>query len=159
MPIPTPVKDAVKVSRKTFINPSAWFGYSLFLAQIQSTWEMVKGLFTIPVPQRVETFEEAVDRFGLSESDLVKIHRRYLIFAYLFGLLAVISLIAAGYFLFKKHAFLAFVLAITVAMLFLVNGFRYHFWAFQIQFRQLGCSFREWWAGKPFEHRQDGSEQ
>lgn len=142
---------AVKVSRRTFFNPSKWFGYALFEAQIQATIGLIRRLFIPAQATHQETFAEAVARQGLSEADLKKAHARYLLFTAFFLL---VGLIFGGYgfYLLIYYASVAgLLLSLAAAGLCLANAFRFHFMAFQIRHRKLGCTFTEWLAGKTTE--------
>jgi intracellular multiplication protein IcmV len=147
-----PVKDIFKVTRKTFVNPAEWFGFGIFINQLNTTWEMVKGLFTAQRPARVETFAEAVKRLRLTEQDLAATYRNYLIFTGVFLLLG-FATIGFGVYLLLAHTVFGAILSLPTAGLFFVNAFRYHFWAFQIKHRKLGCTFAEWRAGKVLPSR------
>ena len=38
------VRDAFKVSRKTFFNPRAWFNYDEFKGQNNALWNLLRGV-------------------------------------------------------------------------------------------------------------------
>lgn len=137
-------KSAIKISRKTFFNPSGWVGYSLLKSQIQSTFDFMSNAFTPAEAARKETFEQAMERLNLTEDYLKKTRTRYLIVAVVFLVLALGTVVAGIDLLIHHGTFAGFVLAIPTATLFFVNAFRYHFWAFQIKKRKLGCTFQEW---------------
>ena len=140
------VKDIFKVSFKTFINPAGWLGLNAVKQNTRTTWDLIKGLFIIPTPERAETFDEAVKRFNLTSADILEREKDYLFYAFIFLVLAV-SLLAFGcYLLFVDRSFAGFVLGIAVAALFTSQAFRYHFWYFQMKQRKLGCTFDEWRA-------------
>jgi len=143
-----PVKDVFKVTRKTFLNPSAWFGYSVFSNQLRDSWAVIKNLFVAPKATRRETFAQAMRRLHLTEEDVAATRRNYLIYAALFLVLAVATVGFGMYLLVAHIAILGALLSVPVAGLFAVNALRYHFWAFQIQHRKLGCTLAEWRAGR-----------
>jgi intracellular multiplication protein IcmV len=142
------IKDIFKVSRKTFFNPAAWFSDALFVNS-KITWNLVKDLFIAPTQAKQETFAEAVKRMNLSEADIQETEQRYLLFALVFLVLACLSGIYGLYLLIIAKTLAGFALALAVVALFLAQAFRYHFWYFQTKFRKLGCTFDEWWQGKP----------
>ncbi|MDX1900678.1 MAG: type IVB secretion system protein IcmV [Gammaproteobacteria bacterium] len=144
MSIKDDAKNAIKISRKTFFNPSGWIGYGLLKTQIQTTWDFVSNIFTPAEPARIETFEQAMQRLGLTEDSLQKTRTRYLITSAVFLVLALVTVVEGIRLLSQHGTFAGFVLAIPTAALFFVNAFRYHFWAFQIKKRKLGCTFQEW---------------
>ncbi len=139
-----PIKDVFKVSRKTFINPSAWIGLPELKDTTKTLWQIVRGLFVVPQAGEPETFEESLARQGLTEEDVKEQAERYFIFAVIFATLAVVSVIFAFYLLFAERTFSGFLLGLAVTILFGSQAFRYHFWVFQIQSRKLGCTFEEW---------------
>lgn len=143
-----PLKDAIKVTRKTFFNPVGWFGYNLFQSQIQTTVDLARGIFVAARAKRTETFAQAVARLGLVEADIVRIHRNFLLYA-VFFLLTGVSVFAWGiWLLVHHHTFSGLLLGIASSGLAFVMAFRYHFLAFQIKHRKLGCSFDEWLSGR-----------
>ncbi|EKD73664.1 MAG: intracellular multiplication protein IcmV [uncultured bacterium] len=146
------LKDVVKVSRRTFFNPRGWSGYDLVKAQFAITWNILKNLFTPQTPLRQETFEEAMKRMHLSEEMLQDTSRNYLIFAYVFALFGLLTLVFSFYLLFHHGTAAGWILGLFSTALFFVFGFRYHFWHFQIKHRKLGCTFQEWRAGKTWDH-------
>jgi intracellular multiplication protein IcmV len=54
----------------------------------------------------------------------------------------------AGYFVAAHYSLAGFFLLLTVTALLFANAFRFHFWAFQISQRKLGCTLAEWRRGK-----------
>jgi intracellular multiplication protein IcmV len=143
-----PVKDALKVSRKTFFNPSAWLGYGQLKESTSAIWGVIKTLFVPAKPQRTETFEEAMVRFNVTEDELKEKQNVFLTYAYGFVLFAVCSFVIGFFLLIHHKTVLGWLLALAVTTLFLSQAFRYHFWYFQIKNRKLGCTFKEWRQGK-----------
>lgn len=145
------LKNVFKITRKTFFNPSAWIGLNGLVDQFRTTWSVIKNLFTIRKPERQETFEQAMQRFNLTEQDVVQIKSRYLYYSLLFLSLAGVVFLYAFYLLILKDTFAGWMLGMAVSTLLLANAFRYNFWFFQIKHKKLGCTFDEWWRGKPFD--------
>lgn len=146
------LKDVFKVSRKTFFNPSGWLGYNEIKSYTRFLWETLKNLFIPAKPEHSETFEQALDRLHLTETDIQISAKHYLIYAIIFVVLAV-GAIGYSFYLLLVHGTLAgWILSIAVAALFFSQAFRFHFWYFQIKHRKLGCTFAEWRRGKPFEN-------
>ena len=146
-----PLKDVVKVSRKTFFDPRGWAGYDLLRAQFVITWGILKNLFSPAAPTREETFEEAVKRLHLSEEAIQQTSRNYLIFSYVFVLCGLGTLGFSFHLLLNHGTAAGWILGLLSTALFFVFSFRYHFWHFQIKHRKLGCTFAEWRQGKPFD--------
>lgn len=138
------VRDVLKVSRKTFFNPSAWLGVDLIKEQHQVIWGFVKSLFTKPKPTRTETFAEAMARLNLTEDDIQSAYSNYRYFALLFFGLGLLTFAYAFYLLFRHTTFTGWLLGLAVSALFMSQAFRFDFWAFQIKRRALGITFAEW---------------
>ncbi|MCD6039353.1 MAG: hypothetical protein K0S27_753 [Gammaproteobacteria bacterium] len=147
------VKDIFKISRKTFFNPSAWLGLKELGAYTRIIGDNLKTTFTQPKPQYTETFEQALKRLNVTETDLQHNARNYKLYALIFLILSVIALIGGFYYLFKYGTFAGWILATMVALLLAVQAFRFDFWYFQIKHRKLGCTFDEWWREKSHLHK------
>ena len=144
-----PLKDAVKVSRKTFFNPAGWLGYDMLKTQFRVTWDLIKTLFTVPIAQREETFDQAVTRFKLTDQQLNNISRNFLIYSAIFVACGILTVTFAFYLLIHHGTFAGLLLGIAAAAVFFTYAFRYSFWRFQIKNRRLGCTFDEWLHNKP----------
>jgi intracellular multiplication protein IcmV len=108
----------------------------------------------VPTPEHVETFEEAKVRLELTENDIQKSKDSYLLYAIIFVCLAAVTFSTSFFIFLKYHTFLGWLIANLVTILFLSQALRFHFWYFQIKHRKLGCTFQEWWHGKPNEESQ-----
>lgn len=149
-----PIKDVFKVSRKTFINPSAWIGYKSLSNGTKAIWGVIKDTITPDKPQRQETFEQAMQRFKLTETDIQKQSKDYFFYSISFVLLAAFSFMASFYFLFIHKTFAGLLLGFAVTALFLAQAFRFNFWHFQIKHRKLGCTFDEWRHGRTIDRKE-----
>lgn len=138
------LKDIVKVNRKTFIDPRSWLGYDNVKEQTRTLWTTVKELFVTPTPKRQESFEQAVQRFNLTDEDLAEAQKNFLFFAGFFLVLAVFSLFVGFYLIVFHRTFAGLILAFATTALFGAQAFKYHFWSFQIKHRKLGCTFQEY---------------
>jgi intracellular multiplication protein IcmV len=143
------IRDIFKVSRKTFFDPSAWLDIEALRAYNLTIWDSVKGLFQAPVGGKNETFDEATKRLGLTEKDIESAQRNYLIYALIFAVLTVALFIFTIYLGFYHRTFHGVLLGLVTTGFCAAQAFRFHFWYFQIKFRQLGLTFEEWKRGKP----------
>ena len=146
------LKDVFKVSRKTFIDPAAWFGYGTVKGITQTLWGLVRGLFVTAEPTAVaptETYAEALQRLNLTDETAQANAKNYFIFALFFAALSFGVLVYGLYLLLFHRSFLGFLLALAVTALLSAQAFQLHFWYFQVKHRKLGCTFDEWWQGKP----------
>lgn len=148
------VRDIFKISRKTFFNPSAWLDAEALAANSKNTWGDIKGLFTAVPSGEQETFDEAASRLKLSAADIKRMQGNYFMYALVFASLGVLSVLYSFYLLFHHNTFHGWILALASAALFFSQGFRFHFWCFQIKHRKLGCTIEEWRRGKPFDKRE-----
>jgi intracellular multiplication protein IcmV len=149
------VRQVFKISRKTFFNPSAWLDIDALKTQNKAIGRILKTLFASAKPTREETFEQAMQRQGLSEADIQGIANSYRWYAGIFLFFGIVVFIFAFYLLFSHSTFHGWLLAIAASALFFGQAFRYDFWVFQIKKRQLGCTFAEWkrhWLGGRVSH-------
>lgn len=146
-----PIKDILKVSRKTFFDPRGWLGYDTLKNQTQATWRFLKEAFTPTQVVREETFEQAMEQMKVTEADIQKISLNYLSYAIFFAALAVPMFFYGFFLLIHYRTFGGWMLSMAVTALLLAQAFRFHFWHFQIKYRKLGCTFAEWRSGKPFD--------
>ncbi|RDI41686.1 type IVB secretion system protein IcmV [Aquicella lusitana] len=139
-----------KVSRKTFVDPGSWVGSDSIKEQNQTIWSILKDIFVSPeAPVKKETFEEAAKRLELTEEDIKQARANYYFYAILFAVLGAATALFSLYLLFFHLSFYGLLLAAAASGLFFAQAFRFHFWYFQIKHRKLGCTFDEWWSGKP----------
>lgn len=143
------IRDAFKISRKTFFNPLGWVGYNELKTYSRIIWGNLKDVGTIEKPERTETFEEAMQRFDITETDLNRISETYLLYAIFFVIIAAFAFVGGFIFLIGYGRFAGFILAMACVAILLSYAFRFHFWHFQIKHRKLGCTFAEWRAGRP----------
>lgn len=143
-----PLPKVLKVTRKTFFDPTSWIGYDDLKAQNKTLFQIIFSLFVIPKAEKSETFEEAMQRFNISLPQADSIASRYKRYAILFVVAGLATLSFAVYLLFFPVILTGFLLGIATAALLLVQAFKYDFWAFQIRHRKLGCTFAEWKSGK-----------
>jgi intracellular multiplication protein IcmV len=148
-----PLKDVVKVSRKTFFNPMGWLGYDMLKAQFRLSRDVLKDSFTPAEPTRKESFAEAMKRLNVTEEDVIQTATRYFLFSIVFVVLGLLTAGFGFYLLFAHGSLAGFILGLVSATLFVVYAFRYNFWYFQIKHRKLGCTFDEWRSGKVNEEQ------
>jgi intracellular multiplication protein IcmV len=143
------IRDIFKVSFRTYFNPKAWVGVTNIKATTGVIWGVTKNLFNAPKPAHVETFENAIQRLHLKEEDLEKSQKHFLTYAVVFVILAGFTFATSFYMAMAYHTFFGWLFSILATLLFLSQALRFHFWYFQIKHRKLGCTFAEWWHGKP----------
>lgn len=138
------VRDIFKVSWKTFVNPTAWFGYDQVRDQSLDMWAVLKNLFTIAKPRTKESFHEAMQRLKLSEDDVKDtaiIYRLYALILFIFGLLVFYY---SFYILFKHWVWTGWLMGMAATGLCFAQAFKYDFWSLQMRRKTLGLTFRDW---------------
>lgn len=138
------IRNALKVGLKTFVNPRGWVDYDSLKYQNKIIYKNLKPLFSKPQPIRGETFDQAIQRLGLSEADIqatIKSYRRYSIFFVIIGL---ITFYYSFYLLFRHVSFASWLLGLGAAGLFFGQAFKYDFWVLQMHKRTLGLTFADW---------------
>lgn len=132
---------------KPLVNVPAWMG----LRQISETGQVIgqitRNIFTMPEKNGyVESFEEAVNRMGLTETDIERKTKVFLIGSLMYASAAVAMLVYSFYLIKSGHlggAWMCFCLTALLGSL----TFRESFSFFQIKSRRLGCSFFDWYKG------------
>lgn len=130
-----------------FINVPAWLGGRTIIDGTKDISRVASDYFIPEKATTEETFEQAVERFNLSERDLQERADGLLRVALIFAVIGFAILGYAVYLVFNQQLG-AFLLTIVVSMLAFASAFRYHFWCFQVKSRKLGCSFKDWWNSK-----------
>lgn len=139
------VKDVFKVNRKTFFDPSGWFGFDVVKENTKLSWAVVKEVFTAKTPtaEATENFAEAQKRLRVSEQDLIRLNKYFFTIAWVFLIAAILAFVFAVVIVLDGY-FFGFVFALSATVLFLGQAFKYHFRYFQIKKRKLGCTLAEW---------------
>lgn len=138
------IRDILKISRKTFVNPTGWLDYESLKDQNRTIWGSIRNLFKTPEPRRNETFEAAIKRLNLTDEDVTQAIKTYHSYALLFFCIAFILFCYAFYLLFTYWTIPGWLLAMATCAFSLSQSFKYHFWALQMKQRRLGISFKEW---------------
>lgn len=136
-----------KVSRKTFFNPSGWLDTETLSTSTATIWDVIKATTTPDTPLREESYQGALKRLKISDKEAQERGKTFTVYAYIFASLGALCILFSFYLLFY-HTFFGWIIGLCAAALFFGQGFRFHFWAFQIKHRKLGCSFEEWRNGK-----------
>ena len=144
MCFPMEIRNIFKVSRKTFFNPSGWFGYEILKEQHETIKENVRAVLKPAKAAREETFEAAIQRLGLTEADVKQRMITYTRYTYFFCFCAAIIFFYSFYLLFRHWVITPWLMGMGVTGLFLSQAFKFHFWVYQMQLRRLGVSFQEW---------------
>lgn len=141
------IKQVLKINRKTFFNPSAWFDWEAMRDLNVTIMDTIRTGFAIPKPDPnapTETFAQSMKRQKLTEADIKSAYQTYKNFALGFLVLGTLDLLYTLYLLFFQFSILGFLLGAATTALFFGQAFRFDFWAFQIHKRKLGVTVEEW---------------
>lgn len=147
MAIDKTVKDAVKVTRRTFFSPRSWLDFDMVKDNTTTVIGLFKDTFRRETPARTETFEQALKRLNISSEEVENVKLNYLSFAIFFLLIGFV-LVGFGIYFLLKFYILDFLLALGISAILFAQAFRFHFFYFQIKHRKLGCTFEEWRTGR-----------
>lgn len=91
----------------------------------------------------VETFEQAMARYQLTEEDL---RERKKMFQIQLAIYSVGSIFMLGYtfYLIKAGHWISLTFSVVLLAYLVVSALKSHFWIFQIKKRKLGCTIQEW---------------
>ncbi|WP_028388891.1 type IVB secretion system protein IcmV [Legionella fairfieldensis] len=126
------------------INIRAWADFD----RVKTfTLYLVNSFKKFFIPQKrgkSESFEEAMLRLNISETDLQAKKKALYRLSLLMCAAAIFILTYAIYHIVYGNI-RAVLVSLVLMLIALVLAFRYHFWYFQIKERKLGCTFREWY--------------
>lgn len=126
------------------INIRSWIDYDRTKASLKYLRDGFKKLFIPQVQTAEKDFNDVVKEYKLTEEDLQKQKNSLKRLSYYMLFFSSAVFIYFFYQLIQLNI-MATILSLVVTCLGLVLAFRYHFWAFQIQQRKLGCTFEEWY--------------
>lgn len=138
------IRDMFKISRKTFLNPTGWIDYDNLKFRTQTMWDVLKGLFTIETADRVETFEQSMQRQGLSEAAVEQLKKTYQLYTVIFFICGLLLFFYSFYLLFGPHTLAGFLIGVAGSGVFFSQAFRFDFWVMQMTQRKLGMTFDDW---------------
>lgn len=125
------------------VRVDKWFDADGRKESAKKTLHYTKELFHVQQPEHEETFEEALERLGLTEADLAESekshHRNVVIFA-----IMAMAIFTYSVYLATQGNFGGFFVGLAVTGFSIVQVFRNHFWLYQIRHKKLGCNFSEW---------------
>ncbi len=133
----------VKKTVKPFVNVPRWIDAKTLIDTGKGIVDLTKKLFVLSKSTYSESFTEAMQRLQLTEQDILQRTKQFQLFTGIFFTGAILLFIY-GFYLLMIGAYMAFFASFGLMSLLLGQAFRYHFWAYQMQKRRLGCSFSEW---------------
>jgi|TARA_B110000459_G_C16611421_1_gene496380 hypothetical protein len=136
-------KTKMRSRLKRFVDVSTWLGTAEIKRNTGNLKQLAKMLFTVQKPEVKETFEEAVQRFNLTEKDIELKKKHYLITSSLcFAIFILIMTYTIHLFIIAHYMSCA--MSAMVCLLSLAFFFKEHFWYTQIKHRRLGFTFFQW---------------
>lgn len=120
-----------------------WVDFGFLQASWVSLRRMTGKLLTPRKAQHIESFEDAMNRLELSETDITNRTKEFSRLVMIFMGLAFMVFIYTLY-LAATGDLRSTLFGFVVTLLILVRAFHYHFWLFQVKSRKLGCTLREW---------------
>lgn len=129
---------------KRIINVRSWSDWDRLTTFTAYIGNGVKRLF-VPVKEaKPDSFDEALQKFHVSEGELIAKQKALFRLCLIMLGMAVLIFIYASFHLFYG-TYRAAIISYVVMMIALALSFRYHFWYFQMKTRRLGCTFKQWW--------------
>lgn len=125
------------------LKPSKWIDYQNLKQTASYLFELGRSFYQIPSANQNETFEEAVEKLNLTDTDLELRFKNFSFLIYFFLFLSL--LIGCYFFWLALHGhFMGSCMSFAIMVYSLSLAFRYHFWRYQLQRRKLGCTTQEW---------------
>ena len=125
------------------INIRSWSDWDRVQSNTLFLLNQAKSYVVPEKGQVTETFEQAKKRLQLTDADLLSRQKGFLFVCHIMLVWAAFFLIYALYHFFTA-GIIGGLLSLVAMSLSLTFAFRYHFWAFQIKQRQLGCTIYQW---------------
>lgn len=121
-----------------------WIGYQNVKEGFTDLKDSAISTFKTQKAERIETFEEALQRLKITEEDLNQRKKEFRRLVIIYLLLSILLLAYSIYILIFNNNFGGFAIAFALTLYTIINAFKFHFWLFQIRKRKLGCTIKEW---------------
>ncbi|MCF6764385.1 hypothetical protein L3V82_01285 [Thiotrichales bacterium 19S3-7] len=105
-------------------------------------YRMVKTLFKVDKTQDPCEFEDLASR-GITDGKLRDNLATFTFLYRFFGVIGVVVLLYTISLIYRGYQ-LGAIVGGAATLMFLAHAFKYHFWAFQIKSKKLGCTVGEW---------------
>ena len=136
-------KKTVRGSFKRFIDVGSWLGVEEIKRNTGNLKDLATSLFTVDKPERKESFEEAMRRYNLKNSDIEERKEQFFRVAMLYLFIFFCMLLYALY-LYLHGLYRPTFMALAFACVLFSMFFREHFWYTQLKHKRLGFTFTEW---------------
>lgn len=141
------VRRVLGWSFSPFVNVFGWLGLSSLTRGARDIKDMGTEFLSVQKETHKETFEQAVERLGISETKLLQEERIFIKLSIIFLCLGLMILLYSVYLAWAGW-FISFVIAVIVSGIAFAYAFRFHFWWFQVRHHKLGCTFKEWYESE-----------
>lgn len=131
---------------KPFVNFPRWMGWRELSANGRNIKNMAVDVFTPKEAEHQESFEEAKQRLGLSDTDVTKKRKSFLQLSIIYTLFGLALFAYAIYLAVWQHFILATIITLILSVLAFTFAYREHFWYFQMTTKKLGQSYKDWFA-------------
>ena len=131
------------VTRGLSIRVDKWMSLDYIQETFSRTRLILAGMMTPKKAERDETFEQAMDRLGLTEEDIEQRTREFTKLTLSFSIIGLLVLSYGAFMLFKGHPWITLI-TVFLSVYAFSQAFHFHFWLFQVKNRKLGCSVSEW---------------
>ena len=128
---------------KKIFKLKAWSDWDRTMDGVSYLSFLTKRFTIAPTAKIKESFEEAVIRLNLAETDLLQQKKTFMRTA-LIMLASAVLLFFYTIFQLLYGSWHSAALSLIITALACVLAFRYHFWFYQITTRTLGCSTKSW---------------
>lgn len=133
--------------KKGFFGSTFQFSRWMGMAEIKNNATAIKDLFNSITdkekPEFTETFEEAVIRLELTESEITQRTLNFLKLTWVYLFFAFCVLVYAAY-LYYMGDILGMFMCFPVISVLCSFSFKEHFWYTQMKHRRLGMSAKDW---------------
>lgn len=128
---------------KPFTNIRGWSDYDRVKSNTKNLSDSIRDTFSPKKARYPETFEQACERFHLTEKDITQRRRQYMLLTIVQLLLGVGIFVYAIDLLMSK-SLPGGIASVALGFVMLTMAMRNHFWYFQIKKRKLGCTLKEY---------------
>ncbi len=126
-----------------------WMGLDQIKRNTTGVYRIGHAVVTPEQADYDETFEQAMQRLGLTEEILQQRRKEFTTLLFIYILAAIAIFAYSLYIVINYKNFMGFIMGLAVTVFALVHAFRYHFWLYQIKHRKLGSSIKDWFLDKP----------
>ena len=139
--------SSIKLLYKGFFDFKRWMNWDKLKQDSKSLYIMSKSVLNVDEDGVNETFDEAIERFKLTEAHIKQAQKHYYNYTVMYVVTALLCVLYTFFLFFDNH-FMAGIIAFLLAIFVFVKALQTHFLYFQIKNRKLGCSVKEWFNNK-----------